>query len=1238
MSRYSVALLSCLFVLTMAIIGCGGGSGGGGGSNPVGPTVLNPGAMASLSGTVSFDNTPLANASVFLYKSEKAHTIGMTQLPALKGSLVAQQVIGDGAYTTTTDAAGIYNFVNIPVGQYTLIAMRDENHQFVQTGVLLGQVTTLNPQLTPTGKITGKVTQSVGGVTQNISGAFVYITGTCYIALTDASGTFTLSNVPSNSLAGAAYEVQVIHALGDTPAKTGITVYPGEPTDIGTFALAARTTSYQILSGSLIARTGVTSAQLDGIFVMLTRQEDGSVLGTSSDSSGNYLFSVTRPGNYVVMAANADYLFDPASVRLEVTALENGTTSLTAIYVDAARTQNTGSIVGSVTMAGSPVAGAVVHASGTSLLGVSNAAGKFTIDKVPANTSATPYTLEISSNLGTAAAKTGVMVSVGQATDIGAFVIALPTTGYKTITGQFSAVAPVTTAQLANRLVQLTGPDGKVSAAYTDSAGAFSFMTTQIGNHAVSVIDSELAYAPRTQTANVSSLDNAAQPLSQQVSVSLLDNTGSITGQVTSLGSPLAGAVVCVTGTPLLGVSDSGGNFIIGKVPANSPTMPYTLEVSSNMGTAPAITDVVVSAGQTTNAGIFAITLPTAGYKTITGQLVAVSPVTTAQLANCLVQITAPDGKVSAAYTDSSGAFSCMATQIGNHSVTVIDSQLAYSPRTQSINVTALDNGTQALTSISASITDNRVSIEGTVTWPTVSGWIFTEGEVILEGASYVERRIVSNVSPASYRFDNVPPGAYTLRSNPIKSGYDGSISFSVSDGTNITGQTLTTTFVAPLITAATASGNTLTITGSNFGTVPANLKAVINEIPITSSTAAETSCSFNITSLPPREYGLVLSKEVAGSKLSGNNATFTRPLLPPTSLTASSTDTSITLSWQNPPFVNEVEVVIMDWQYIQVRSPERVIGTTHTYNTLLPGETYNIEVLSTYPDSTSSPFGTNCSIFTKADGINNISSVELLPGVGTIATGSIFGFEVLNGIAYVGVMDGYDVIIQTFDLNSHTLVNSSIPIVNGAMNPDHTSMAVTSDGVFVTYFAGSSQKIAYFYSNLGGPLIKDIEADYATGNCEYTDVYSFNNGINNKVILSTRQGIGTIILLEFDTSLNVIATYNASTDATGALGQSSAIVYNNEDDTLYLANTTDFRGIQVRAFTGADIETTPKDVGYFPDGADYFHGLYVSENRLYLASTYPTYSSYMMDIVSGYNVALNRHVGSLGFDKQNRI
>ena len=26
------------------------------------------------------------------------------------------------------------------------------------------------------------------------------------------------------------------------------------------------------------------------------------------------------------------------------------------------------------------------------------------------------------------------------------------------------------------------------------------------------------------------------------------------------------------------------------------------------------------------------------------------------------------------------------------------------------------------------------------------------------------------------------------------------------------------------------------------------------------------------------------------------------------------------------------------------------------------------------------------------------------------------------------------------------------------------------------------------------------------------------------------------------------------------------------------------------------------------------------------------------MDIVSGYNVALNRHVGSLGFDKQNRI
>lgn len=149
MFRGSIILTSFFLVMALTIIGCGGGGGGG---NPVGQAVgpaVTTRATASLNGTVMLNNAPLANAAVFLYKSEKAHTLGMVKLPALRDSQRAQQQISDGAYSTTSNAAGAYSFTNIPVGKYTLIAVKDENNQFAQTGVLLGAITTLNAQLTP---------------------------------------------------------------------------------------------------------------------------------------------------------------------------------------------------------------------------------------------------------------------------------------------------------------------------------------------------------------------------------------------------------------------------------------------------------------------------------------------------------------------------------------------------------------------------------------------------------------------------------------------------------------------------------------------------------------------------------------------------------------------------------------------------------------------------------------------------------------------------------------------------------------------------------------------------------------------------------------------------------------------------------------------------------------------------------------------------------------------------------
>ena len=1338
MLRKSILLVSCLFVLAMAIIGCSGGGGG----NPVAPTALTS-ETAGLSGTVLFDNTPLANASVYLYKSEKAHIIGMAQLPSLRGSLAAQQIISDGAYTTTTNADGVYNFVDIPVGQYTLIALRDENHQFVQTGVLLGAVTTLNPKLTPTGKIAGKVTQTIGGITQNISGAFVYITGTCYIALTNASGTFVINNVPANSTSTTPYEVQVMHALGNATAKTGITVSPGETANIGTFALVAPTTAYQTLSGSLIARNGVNSAELGGTFIMLTRQEDGSLLGTNADIDGKYLFSVTRPGNYAIMAVNTDYVFDPATVRVEITNLSNGITTVTGINVDAAMVQNTGSITGLVSLAGAPVAGAVVHASGTSLLGVSNAAGKFVIDKVPANTSATPYNLEVSSNIGTAPAKTGVVVNIGQTTDAGTFAITVPTAGYKTIVGTLTAVLPVTSTQMANRLLQLTAPDGKVIAAFSKANGSFSFMATQIGNHSVTVMDTEFAYAPRTQSINVAALNNATQALSQ-INVSSLNNTGTISGQVTHLGSPVAGAVVNVVGTSLTGVSASSGNYVIERVPAS---IPHSVEVSSKVGTAAPVTGITVSAGAVTTLN-FALTVPPA-YKTVTGLLSPQAPVTTAQLGNRLVHLAMPDGKVIAAYSDSAGAFSFMVTQAGLSTVTVIDKDLVYDPRTQSVNVTALDNGSvsQTITSISASeiVVDSKVSVdgminklikirpetnnggvnvkltpetptpalyalsnpdgsfrfmvepgtytltvegsyqldspspviinvsspyafatninvrpvqpvssivEGLVTWGAPpGGWALTDGEVILENKAgtpaFSERRSASALT-GFFRFDSVPPGSYTATIGHTN-GYSGQTSVEVHEGQDLTvantfAVNISATFYAPFITSTTVSGNTLAILGSNFELNASMLQAIVNGIALPATgTWVTGECYFNVSSLAPGQHSVQL---IRSSDTYGNKSTFIREVQPPllANFTASSTDTSITCTWQNAPYINEVEIRLIKFiDSTVVRPAQRIIGNSFTYDKLLPNATYTIEVSSTYPNvANSAPTAFNFA--TKTDGASNISSLAFLPGAGTIATGTIFGFEVVNGIAYIGFDNSGPITIQAFNLSSNVLMYTSTPVNTNSSQP-RRSLAANSTGVYLTYAnTSASPTIAVFGPTLGAPtLTEDLVTKFSlTPAPDMATVRS----LNDRIFLVVAEGSYPITtsLFELDSSLNPIQTATPVSGNTNPYGKMADIAYDRITSTIYLACPNPTNDVSVMAFSNMNITTAPTYIGNIASSDKQVLGFYANNKKVYLsqaAFSSPSYypSASVMDTSSGYaKLITSSYPGSFGFDRQNRI
>jgi len=96
---------------------------------------------------------------------------------------------------TQTAGDGSYRFSNLPVGIYVVSTQKPSVGAAVQQQVAVRsrQTTVVNLELTPTGRIAGKAT--VAGRDDN-SFIVVAILGTSYLALTQADGSYVISDVP----------------------------------------------------------------------------------------------------------------------------------------------------------------------------------------------------------------------------------------------------------------------------------------------------------------------------------------------------------------------------------------------------------------------------------------------------------------------------------------------------------------------------------------------------------------------------------------------------------------------------------------------------------------------------------------------------------------------------------------------------------------------------------------------------------------------------------------------------------------------------------------------------------------------------------------------------------------------------------------------------------------------------------------------------------------------------------
>jgi thermitase len=224
---------------------------------------------------------------------------------AKDGSAVAGATVTDGTRTTTTDATGKYTIANVPAATYQVTASKLGYYSSSLTVTALSGSTAvanfyLSEIIVP-GSITGSVTSAKDG--SAVAGATV--TDGTRTTTTDATGTYTIPNVPPGT-----YGVMATK-LGYHSSSLTVTLLSGS-TAVANFYL-----SDIIVPGSI---TGSITDAKNGSAIPGAQVSDGSRTALT-DALGTYTINNVPPGSYQVVASKAGY----ESVTSSATVVSGGT-------------------------------------------------------------------------------------------------------------------------------------------------------------------------------------------------------------------------------------------------------------------------------------------------------------------------------------------------------------------------------------------------------------------------------------------------------------------------------------------------------------------------------------------------------------------------------------------------------------------------------------------------------------------------------------------------------------------------------------------------------------------------------------------------------------------------------------------------------------------------------------------------------------------------------------------------
>lgn len=534
-----------------------------GASASVSTIALQPKATASVSGSVALEGGGTPSATVTLSGTD------------FRGVAVTA--------SSLTNVTGSYSFSAIVAGSYQLAfsnALYDNATAAV--AVVTGSANSVAAVTLARsrGTIVGKYLLDQ---LSDATGIVVSVQGTSFTAVTDSTGVFTLSGLPTSS---AGYTLNAVKDANWVALSTAaVPVLAGQTTDLRAAAPATIT-----LLANVTAQVSGTATHEDGadptsILVALSGTDfRGLAVSRSVNpvAGGAFTVSSLPAGNYRLVLSDSGY--DSASVAGSVGPSAAVSTGSTVLAV------SRGSLSGTVSASPSTVAQSgsnVFLANGSGLVAsaVTDAAGNYTFSAIRAHTG---YTVAAQRTGYTTDLVSGVEVVAHQNSSVPSLSISPDVTGK--IAGAVFQSAGV---GLSGVTVDLIGTDlngqsvSIASAATTDSSGNYQIASLAQGTYTVTYSKS------RYQSQTVSGIflaagHTAAAPPQAPMEVArasvsgtaTLSGTGAGTGTF-NVGTDYSGIqVALIINGGLFGqaVTDSSGAYLFSDVPENVAAATYLIK------------------------------------------------------------------------------------------------------------------------------------------------------------------------------------------------------------------------------------------------------------------------------------------------------------------------------------------------------------------------------------------------------------------------------------------------------------------------------------------------------------------------------------------------------------------------------------------------------------------------------------------------------------------------------------